>query len=76
MVSWKKYQDNVIDEYKNKRCNFKSIEEMNIISLSNKRDMTYDFYIKHNKHMIEWKLNAMINKNKSLIYKFPLTPSE
>ena len=43
---------------------------MNIITISNKMDMTYDFYIKHNMHAMEWKLNAMINKNKSLINKF------
>ena len=30
-------------------------------------DMTYDFYIKHNMHAVEWKLNAIFNKNKSLI---------
>ena len=33
-------------------------------------NMSYDFYIKHNMHMIEWKLNAMINKDKKLINKF------
>ena len=32
--------------------------------------MTYDFNIKHKMHTVEWKLNAMINKNKSLINKF------
>ena len=30
-------------------------------------DMSYDFYIKHNMHVIEWKLSAMVNKNKKLI---------
>ena len=33
--------------------------------------MSYDFYIKHNMHAIEWKLNAMVIKSKSLINKFP-----
>ena len=33
-------------------------------------DMSYDFYIKHNMHAVEWKLNAMINKNKNLIIEF------
>ena len=32
--------------------------------------MSYDFYIKHNMHAVEWKLIAMINKNKKLINKF------
>ena len=31
--------------------------------------MPYDFYIKHNMHPVEWKLNAMVNKNKNLIIK-------
>ena len=42
---------------------------MTIITIANKLDMSYDFYIKHNKPAVEWKLNAMINKNKSLINK-------
>ena len=29
--------------------------------------MSYDFYIKHIMHAIEWKFKAMINKNKKLI---------
>ena len=43
---------------------------MNIITISNKMDMSYGFYVKDNMHMVEWKLNAMINKNKNLINKF------
>ena len=30
-------------------------------------DKSYDFSIKHNVHAVEWKLNAMNNKNKNLI---------
>ena len=33
--------------------------------------MTYDHYLKHNMSAFEWKLNAMINKDKNLINKFP-----
>ena len=43
---------------------------MNIITVANKKDMSYDFYIKHNVRAIEWKLKAMINKNKRLIKNF------
>ena len=43
---------------------------MNIIVVCNKMDMTYDFYMKHNMPAVEWKLNAMINRNKSLTNKF------
>ena len=43
---------------------------MNIITISNKMVMCYDFYFKHNMHAVEWKLNAMINKDKNLFNKF------
>ena len=33
--------------------------------------MTYDFYLKHNMSAFEWKLDAMINKDKNLKNKFP-----
>ena len=46
---------------------------MNIITISNKMDMSYDFYVRHNMFAVEWKLNAKINKNKTLINKFPKT---
>ena len=42
---------------------------MNIITIINKLDMSCDFYIKHIKCALEWKLNAMINKNGKLINK-------
>ena len=44
---------------------------MDIITLAHKRDMTYDFYIKHNMSALEWKLNSKINKDNNLINKFP-----
>ena len=43
---------------------------MNFITLAHKCDMTYDFYLKQNMSAFEWKLNAMINKDKNLINKF------
>ena len=70
MISWKNYLDNVIDDFTDKGYNFNHIEEVKIITISNKVDMAYDFYIKHNLRMTEWKLNAMINKNKNLINEF------
>ena len=44
---------------------------MDIITLAHKRDMTYYFYLKHNRSAFEWKLNAIINKDKTLINHFP-----
>ena len=61
----------VFGDFKDKGYNFSHIAEMQIVTIANKMDMSYDFYIKHNMHATEWKLNAMINKNKSSINKFP-----
>ena len=65
-VSWSNYIRETIEEY-----DFSHIAEMNIITLAHKRDMTYDFYLKHNMPAFEWKLNSKINKDKNLINKFP-----
>ena len=70
MISWQNFLEEVIDNFKNKGYNFKYIEEMKIITIINKMDMSYDFYIKHNMHAPDWKLNAMNNKNEILINKF------
>ena len=45
---------------------------MDIITLAHKRDMTYDFYLKHNMPAFEWKLNKLINKDQNLINKLPI----
>ena len=65
-VSWSNYIRESIDG-----CDFSHIAEMDIITLANKRDMTFDFYLKHNMPALEWKLNSMINKDKNLINKSP-----
>ena len=67
MISWKNFLDKVIEEFKDKGYNFNPIPEMHMMTIANKLDMAYDFYIKHNMHTVEWKLNAMINKNKNFI---------
>ena len=63
-VSWSNYLREAIDNLKEEGYHFNHIPEMDIIILAHKRDMTYDFYLKHNMPAVEWKLNAMINKNK------------
>ena len=62
-----------INILKEEGYHFNHIAEMDIITLAHKRDMTYDFYLKHNIPPFELKLNAMINKDKNLINKFPKT---
>ena len=70
MISWKNLLMNVIDDLKDKVYKVNHIAEMHVITIANKMDMSYDFYIKHNMCALEWKLNAMINKNKNLKNKF------
>ena len=71
IVSWKEYLENLINDFKNKGYKFNHIEKLNPITMANQMDMSYDFHIKHKMHANEWKLNAMVNKSKSLINKFP-----
>ena len=70
-VSWSNNLRDVISNLKAEGYDFSNIAEMDIITLANKRDMTYDHYLKNSMSAFEWKLNAMINKDKNLINKFP-----
>ena len=65
LISWSSFSKEVISDFKDKGFNFKRTAEMKIITISNERDMSYGFYIKHNNHAVEWELNAMINKTKN-----------
>ena len=62
-VSWSKYLRDVISNLKEEGYDFSHIAEMDIITLAHKRDMTYEYYLKHNMPAFQWKLNAMINKD-------------
>ena len=67
LIPWKSWLEELIGGLKNKGYTFNHIAEMHIITIANKMDMSYDFYIKHIMYAVGWKLNAMINKNKKLI---------
>ena len=54
------------DSLKTRGYDFNYIAEMDIITLAHKRDMTSDFYIKHNMPAVEWRINQIINKYKIL----------
>ena len=71
MVSRKIFVETVINNSKNGGFDFSHISQMNNTIISNKMDMTYDFYTKQNIHMIEWKLNKFFKKVKNLMNKFP-----
>ena len=65
-ISWSNYLRDAINNIKEEGYHFNYIAEMDIITLAHKRDMTYEFFLKHNMSAFEWKLNAMINKDKNL----------
>ena len=69
MISSSKFFEKVISDFKDRGYIFNHIAEMQIITIANKVDTSYDFYIKHNMHAVEWRLNAIINKNCNFITK-------
>ena len=40
---------------------------MKLLAIANKMGFSYDFYIKHNMHAVDWNLNAMIKKTKNFL---------
>ena len=60
MHSWKNLLEKKISDFKEKGYTFNHIEEMHLIALAIKLDMSYDFYMKHNMHAVERKLNMII----------------
>ena len=46
-ISWSKCLRDAINNLKEEGNDFNYIAEMDIITLAHKRDMTYDFYLKH-----------------------------
>ena len=72
-ISWSNYLREPINNLKEEGYDFSLLSEMDIITLAHKRDMTYDFYLKRNMPAFEWKLNAMINKDKNLFNNLPQT---
>ena len=70
-ISWSSYLREAIIRFKKEGYHFNHIAEMHIVTLAHKRDMTYDFYLKHNMAAFKRKVNAVVNKDQSLIYKFP-----
>ena len=66
---WCKFLENVTNDFENKAYNFNHVAEMNNITIAKKVDMSYGFYIKLDMCAVEWKLNALINKNRNLIIK-------
>ena len=67
IFSWGCLLDDAINDINNQGYTFDRIDELNIITIADKMDMTYDFYIKHNMCAFELKLNLIPAKNPHLI---------
>ena len=70
MIPWQNFLENVVRDFEDKGYDFNHIADMIFITLADKMDMSYDLYVKHNMHKVEWKLFSLTNKDKNLINKF------
>ena len=64
MIPWRNILKKVIDDFKDKGYTFNHIAERHIITIAQKMDMSYDFYIKHNMQAVEWKIRQLLTKRK------------
>ena len=62
--SWSKHLGYAINNLKEEGYHFNHIAEMDIITLAHKRDMTYDFYIKHNLPALNGNLTLLLTTKK------------
>ena len=56
-----------IKYYERRQHTFSHISEMNILFISDLRNMTYEHYLKQPKSMLEWRLNIILAKNPELV---------
>ena len=52
LISWKKFLEKLIEDFKDKGCISNHVAEVRIISIANKLDMAHEFYNKHNMHAV------------------------
>ena len=67
MCFWQKFSENALNDFTNNGYTFSHMAKLNIITLVNKLDVSYDFCIKHNMHAVERKLNMNIARSPLLI---------
>ena len=53
MIFSSNFLENIISDFKDKGYNFNHIEELHVITIAKRLDMSYDFYIRHNMHAVE-----------------------
>ena len=58
-----------IEYFESNGHKFSHITDMNIVFITDLRNMTYEHYLKIPKPMIEWRLNAILAKNPEIIKK-------
>ena len=63
MINLKRYLLYHIEDFMDRRYIFSHIDEMNILIVNDRMFMTYDFYLKQQKSMLEWRLNKKLARN-------------
>ena len=71
-MQWKSSSNTIISDFSNSGHEFDYIDEINIVTIVDKRDRTYDFYNKHNMHAVERKLNRMLKEKPILTINFKI----
>ena len=69
-IWWKDFLNEVISGFSNFGLKFDYVGELKIITIVDKRDRTYDFYIIHNMHAVECAINKKVSQNSNLIKNF------
>ena len=71
MFSWKILVEKAINNFIKDGYIFSHISKINCTLICNERNMTYKHYLQQPKSMLEWEINAIVNRNKKLINIFP-----
>ena len=67
MISWKNFLEKVITDFSNKGYSFNHIAELNVITITKKLNISYDFYLEHNMPAVERKITMIIAGNPHLL---------
>ena len=67
MIHCSTFVEKIFNDFKNNGYYFNQLAETNIKTISAKRNMSYEYYIKQPKHMVEIKLNQILARNPHLI---------
>ena len=62
----KRFLENFVVDFSKKGHNLKNIEEIDVVTVNDKRDRTYEFYLQHNLCLLECLIKKKLKKLKNL----------